>query len=132
MEVEAYRNLNRRGIWFSFRSRETGLVCDRANLASGDRRTLRACSFRVSKAGRLRVLKEKRKNVHALIRGDVCGTAWLPNMQQRHPELKPWKVKYDPYTMESFIGVNKNGMTIKLKYAIYVTFDEDGVTAWLK
>lgn len=128
MEVEAYRNLNRKGVWFSFRSKDTGLVCDRIDIKAGHRRTLRGCTFKVSKAGRARVLREQRKNVHALIVGEVDTKTYNPALNPTR--LQAWKVKYDPYHNDGFIGVNEMGMTIKLKHAVYVTFDENGVTAW--
>jgi hypothetical protein len=131
LTVEVYRNLNRKGLWFSFRDKKTKLVCDRIDLKANEWRTLNGVSFKVSKAGQARVRREHRKNVHALITGDVMPLFFTARkVLEKHPNLKPWKVKYDPYTNDCFIGVAANGMTIKLKHAVYVTFDENGVTAW--
>jgi hypothetical protein len=56
---------------------------------------LKDVEFRVSQAGRSRVLKEKRKNVHAF----VCGTpdeGWPVDQVER-------KVTYNPYKYNSFV-----------------------------
>jgi hypothetical protein len=56
---------------------------------------LRDVEFRVSQAGRDRVLREKRKNVHAF----VCGTpddGWPVDQTER-------KVTYNPYKFNSFV-----------------------------
>ena len=56
---------------------------------------LKDVEFRVSKAGRDRVLKEQRKNVHAF----VCGTpddGWPVDQVER-------KVTYNPYKYNSFV-----------------------------
>lgn len=121
---EAYRNLNRKGLWFSFKSCNTGLVVKRVDLAAGDVACLRNVTFKVSKAGRQRVLREKRKNVHATIKGE-------PVFPGEYIKGQSWRVKYDPYKNDTFIGVAANGMTIKLKTARWVTFDKDGVFAWI-
>ncbi len=71
------------------------------------RLTLTACAFVVSQAGRARVLREKRKNVHAVIEGCIGdgsppliyqgGTAeWLP-------------VGYNPYRNSTFIVRRTDG-----------------------
>lgn len=130
--VEVYRNLNRKGLWFSFRSRETGLLLDRIDLKAGDTACLRNVTFNVSKAGRERVLREKRKNVHALIRGEPWPMPFMPIFAVRYKHLKPHRVTYDPYKSPHFIGVPESGNYEILREAEYVTFDKDGVTAWTK
>lgn len=53
--------------------------------------------FKVSEAGRQRVLREKRKNVHAGVLGTVLGI----------PVLQPAdKAFYNPYKYDSFVDVN--------------------------
>lgn len=126
--VEIYRNLNRRGLWFSFRDRKTKLVVDRFDLKDGDVAAVKDVTFNISKAGQARVRREKRKNVHALIRGLMC---YHHDVKAVWSKLTPWRVKYDPYNNSTFIGVAENGMTIRLKSAKFVTFDQDGVIAWV-
>lgn len=54
-------------------------------------------SFKVSQAGRRRVLDQKRKNVHAFIIGDRVG----------QPKKTPTKqVRYNPYVSSSFFHVD--------------------------
>jgi hypothetical protein len=59
------------------------------------------CKFLVSKKGRLKVLKEKRKNVHAFIEGYMnkedcfdCGSTFA--------EKNEAQISYDPYFKETF------------------------------
>lgn len=62
MKVEVYRNLNNGRL--SIRDAKTKLVVGHA-----DRVKLTDVTFHVSQAGRERVLRERRKNVHAVVRG---------------------------------------------------------------
>ena len=66
-------------------------------------------TFKVSAAGRARVLKEKRKNVHAGIEGYLTkdalprkmdGTILWGSQSERH------KVTYNPYTYDTFVTVS--------------------------
>lgn len=54
--------------------------------------------FVVSEAGRKRVLREKRKNVHAGIRGEWIGTSPFPAVN-----AGAQRVTYDPYRFNSFV-----------------------------
>jgi hypothetical protein len=58
---------------------------------------LRNAEFRVSKAGRARVLKEKRKNVHAGVVG------YLTPITDDNPELIFDEYTYNPYKYETFV-----------------------------
>jgi hypothetical protein len=82
--VEVYKNLNR-NCWSV---RQDGIVRFHTHAIA-----LRQCQFKVSEAGRQRVLKEKRKNVHAFIKGMVT---------RKGDRVKGDKVIYDPYKMSSF------------------------------
>ena len=66
-------------------------------------------TFKVSEAGRARVLKEKRKNVHAGVEGYLTkhalprkmdGTILWESQSERH------KVTYDPYKYDTFVTVS--------------------------
>ena len=66
-------------------------------------------TFKVSEAGRVRVLKEKRKNVHAGVEGYLTkdclarkmdGTILWESQSERH------KVTYDPYKYDTFVTVS--------------------------
>ena len=92
-EVDVYFNLHKRV--FSLRDRKTRRV-----IAHAESVELEGCEFRVSQAGRRRVLKEQRKNVHAVIRGVV------KRIDAQHWNSH-WRdavaVVYNPYKYDSFV-----------------------------
>lgn len=90
MRVHVYRNLHRKCL--SVKSAETGVI-----IAYVQTIALADARFRVSEAGRERVIKERRKNVHAWIEG-----TWLRD--HRTPSIKGCRrVFYDPYRIGAFI-----------------------------
>ena len=89
MIVEVYRNLHT-GSW-SIRSSKTGLVIDHA-----DQVHLTGAKLVVQPAGRAKVLREKRKNVHAFIRGERVPMA-------ADPQPADQQVSYNPYKCGSFV-----------------------------
>jgi hypothetical protein len=62
---------------------------------------LKNVTFKVSESGRQRVLKEKRKNVHAFITGELIDA--LPKNYERFDSAR-----YNPYELEKFQCRNKN------------------------
>ena len=63
---------------------------------------LKDVSWVVQPAGRAKVLKEKRKNVHAFARGYLFHTHWLS--AEPEDEFGDWHpVKYNPYKGDSFV-----------------------------
>lgn len=94
MRVDVYRNLHRR-CW-SVRDTRTRLV-----IAHVDCIDLENPVFKVSEAGRQRVLRERRKNVHAVVRGTISGASGdLDGMVQ---------VGYNPYKSPSFMQYTSDG-----------------------
>lgn len=90
MRVFVYRNLHKNCL--SVKNVKTGLV-----IARVDSITLKNVKFKVSAKGRERVLKEKRKNVHAGVEGE-----WV--LDSMAPDIGGWrKVVYDPYKFSSFV-----------------------------
>jgi hypothetical protein len=86
-QVFVYRNLHR-DCW-SVRSKKTGLV-----IAHVQGLTLHDAKFKVSEAGRQRVLREQKKNVHAGIEG---------RLQRHQSYLSPAsEVTYNPYRAGTF------------------------------
>jgi hypothetical protein len=88
MRIEVYRNLTR-GCW-SIRDKRTRRVTGHAAYVE-----LVNCRLRVSEAGRQRVLRTRRKGVHAWIEGDLViptgdGGAGLV------------AITYNPYQMATF------------------------------
>ena len=84
-KVEVYRNLHKK----CWSVRQGGIVrfhCDTINLKD--------CLFVVQPAGRAKVLREKKKNVHAFVRGYIsneCSPAVLD------------EIYYNPYKAGSFV-----------------------------
>jgi hypothetical protein len=85
--VKVYRNLHK-GCWSI---RQNGLV-----KAHADKINLFDCKFLVNKKGRLKVIKEKRKNVHAFVKGYLWDTPF--NLIKQ--------VAYDPYVRDSFFDTD--------------------------
>lgn len=89
MKVDIYFNLHKKCLSI----RHKGLV-----IAHADNAELDNVSFVVSQAGRARVLREKRKNVHAFVRGELVSYGQtFPN------EPKGSSVTYNPYKYDSFV-----------------------------
>jgi hypothetical protein len=101
--IEVYYNLHKH--CYSIRDKRTGLVVAHADVVA-----VKNPHFKVSQAGRRRVLAEKRKNVHAVIEGQYM--AQLPNME----EMKT--AYYNPYTCETFIDKETGKPLQYAKYAI--------------
>ena len=98
MKVFVYFNLHKK--CFSIKALEgqfKGLVIGHTNSV-----LLSDVSFKVSQAGRSRVLAEKRKNVHA----GVCGT-WedgiYDHVTVERSSLLGQAVAYNPYKYDSFV-----------------------------
>jgi hypothetical protein len=123
MRVEVYRNLHR-GCW-SVRSSSTGRV-----IAHAERVQLEDVRLVVQPAGRARVLREQRKNVHAFMRGELTHLwkqdEWSTidstlDLYPRMPEGQ--QVSYNPYRCASFV-MRATGETIQ--GASSVTLTETG------
>ena len=93
MRVEVYRNLHS-NCW-SVRNARTGRVIFHANDIS-----LMNATFVVQPAGRARVLRENRKNVHAFIKGMLLVSKLLPLEDEPIPGTQ---VTYNPYRYSSFV-----------------------------
>ncbi len=91
MKVSVYYNLHKKCLSVRSNERETyGKVIRHCELIM-----LKNVKFIVSKSGRARVLKEKRKNVHAFVRGEI--TDYVPG------NLTSINVTYNPYKYSTFI-----------------------------
>ena len=64
------------------------------------------CSFRVNAKGRARVLKERRKNVHAGISGYI-DRPWVMDALASRKKSNIKLAKYDPYKYSTFIDNDK-------------------------
>ena len=118
--VFCYRNLNRKGVVWSVRSNRSGLVIRRS-----ERVVLKDVTFKVSAAGRARVLKQKRKNVHAGAQGTLCNPLVFDHLLILS-QGKAWtRVQYNPYAAGHFTDAQGR----KVIGAAYVTLKQDG--AWV-
>lgn len=92
--VEVYKNLHK-GLWSI---RQSGKV-----VAHSDYVFLKDAKFVVRPGGRARVLREKRKNVHAFVKGYVANPAIASKVSEND-----WKdVYYNPYKHDSFVSDSK-------------------------
>jgi hypothetical protein len=89
-KVFVYFNLHKK--CFSVKDVKTGLV-----VAHTDRIDLYDCNFKVSEAGRQRVLREQKKNVHA----GVVGHYFEEPIQSK---LSFKEATYNPYKYDSFVN----------------------------
>ena len=97
MRVEVYFNLHKK--LFSVRDCKTGRVVDRVcNIWIEDP------EFIVRKAGREKVLREKKKNVHAFVRGRGIQNLLVEDASKilDHREHSQ-EVTYNPYKYDSFV-----------------------------
>ena len=108
--VRVYRNLHKK--CFSVKCMKTNRV-----IAHVKEITLTNATFPVSQSGRKRVLKEKRKNVHAFVQGIVDNNVLVYGNT---------KICYNPYKRGHFFYCS-NGKEIKSARAVLV--DLNGVLA---
>jgi hypothetical protein len=106
MKVRVYFNLHRKQLSVQHKTPSGWRLWRHAEQV-----TLENPRFRVSEPGRQRVLREKRKNVHALIEGDLVLTEGAP--------ITPaTAVTYNPYKMATFQTVEAGEPVRSAKYAI--------------
>jgi hypothetical protein len=119
LRVEVYWNLQRK--LFSIRLLGgpcRGLVCMHTDAV-----LLEDVTFAVQAAGRARVLREKRKNIHAFVRGTLHSTGADVPVEV---ETVGWPVTYDPYRDTTFVRlVGEARMEIQAARA-FVGFTEAG------
>lgn len=95
MRVQVYWNLHK-GCWSvqALEGENKGRVIDHT-----DSLRLHDCQFVVRESGRQRVLKEKRKNVHAFVRGRI------PEENVAAMVRKTSVATYNPYKGSSFVAL---------------------------
>ena len=102
-KVTVYRNLHKKCYSIKYNNRV---------VAHGTDIAMEGVTFRVQPAGRSRVLREKRKNVHAFVVGTVLaiGKLFIPTVYQ-------CRVKYNPYSAGSFTVVGTENAILGAAYA---------------
>ena len=102
--VFCYRNINKKGVWYSLRSTKTHLVEKHSKIVC-----LAYVRFKVNEKERQRVLRERVKNVHA-------GVVGLEVDYSKLDGVKFVRCRYNPYEMEFFMANGKK--VTKCKYAM--------------
>ena len=108
-QVEVYRNLNR-GKVFSIKDKKTGLV-----VAWADRFMIENVICKVREGGRQRVIKDKRKNVHAFLVSNYAGECEMDISTMN-------ELYYDPFNLDSFINKETGEKVIDVESVYF----EDG------
>ena len=103
--TDIYFNLHKKKLSVRSREKESyGRV-----ISHEDAVLLTNCRFVVSEAGRQRVVRERKKNVHAVVRGDLIhewGDVLAKIINKRNP-LDQWQVvTYNPYRYETFVTMS--------------------------
>lgn len=80
------------------------------------------CTFKVSKAGRERVLRERSKNVHAGVVGELLHIN-MDSDDVYMPHSVP--VTYNPYKYDSFVNITDEGVAEQVSSAWYVYLAQD-------
>jgi hypothetical protein len=109
-EVFVYRNLHQ-NCW-SVKSKETGRI-----IAHADEVILSDVDYKVSQAGRERVLREKSKNVHAGLQGTLVNFDPIGGKMPTYPAATfstdpsvkpepgaPINITYNPYKYQTFVA----------------------------
>ena len=114
-----YRNLHYRNqVMWSCKDVKTGRVAYHSPLV-----VLGNATFKVSQAGRARVLREQSKNVHAGVQGSP-----IPFGLDEIAESEWIKVTYNPYKYDSFIRCDTGE---RISTAVKVLINQQGVFAKL-
>lgn len=95
MRVRVYRNLTKKTI--SIQSTKSNLV-----IMYSDAVSLSNCKFTVRQKGREKVLKEKRKNVHAFVLGELDDVYKSPEGEDRRGVRQ---ASYNPYKYDFFYDI---------------------------
>jgi len=119
--VKVYRNL-RGGKDKKYSINQNGLVVGYTNqLMMGD------CKCVVRDSGRKKVLKNKRKNVHAYIIGFICPRGNMGTTAADKRGL-PAKITYNPYKDKKFMCKNLTITPYEVNGAMAIMFSEQGVS----
>ena len=107
-KVEVYRNLHKNCFSVRRKGKVIGYIEDSGIHTRDVEVYLTNVKFVVQPAGRRRVLKERRKNVHAFVRGTVTPFGGLQRKGLRRKCRR--KVTYNPYKMDTFQDENGNAI----------------------
>lgn len=132
MRREVYWNLHQ-GMW-SVRDTKTGRVAMRVPHV-----LVETANFAVQPAGRRKVLKEQRKNVHAFVRGNYFSSSrayvaqGIPASYLRHAKLHEGgasvRVTYNPYRADHFMEV-ETGLRVTIAEWVLLTHVDGRPVVW--
>ena len=111
MNVEIYFNLHKK----VFSVRHKGRVIKHVESA-----VIRRPKFVVQASGRAKVLREKKKNVHAFVRGEWLERWFVPETDLNSNEYKT--IKYNPYKADTFT-INSTNEPIHNANWAFLTID---------
>ena len=99
-KIEVYRNLHKNCFSVRHKGKVVGYLHDNEQLA------LTNVKFVVQPAGRAKVLRENKKNVHAFVRGEYVG--YENNLTNnlyfgKFEDLDFYAVSYNPYKSDKFV-----------------------------
>ena len=124
MKVEVYWNLHNN--CFSVRDCKTGRV-----IRHTKDMYLYDVKFVVRQAGRRKVLQEKRKNVHAFVRGYMA-----PSSAQDTSGKPKGYATYNPYKYETFVDYNTqepiDTASVVYLYTVGINGKPKGTIQWVK
>lgn len=112
--IKVYRNLNKKGVWYSIRQR--GLT-----IAHASALCVIDAVFIVNQKQRERILKNKKKEFHAYIQG-----TFRPYVK---PIDLPAEIKYNPFIYQYFTCINLDNSPFHVSGAKSVVCNENGVSA---
>ena len=116
IRVQVYRNLTKKAISvMALEGPNKGRIIARLNCV-----TLTNCRFLVNESGRQKVLKFKRKRVHAFVRGTTTDFFSSPHFTA--PIADHVRVKYNPYKFSTFVRAD-NEQPVKQASSIMVYAD---------
>lgn len=118
--VACYRNLHFPNVMWSVKSMANGSDDYGRVISHSSTAFLADCTFHVSEAGRGRVLNEKRKNVHASVRG-----FWVEDFLSEVEAGVP--ITYNPYKYGTFVTVQDKRPIVS---AERVVLSPSGPMAW--
>ena len=95
--VKVYRNLHKKGVVYSVMDAQSGLV-----LGHSEAMVLSAVAFEVNAAGRERVRRTGKKQVHAFVTGYWCGPYYAGDWDL-FTGMCDRAVTYNPYKYETFV-----------------------------